>query len=434
LSNALLDEWLSRLEQRAPETRIDLGLERVSVVADRLFVGDDWENVSVITIGGTNGKGSTVAFCESIALEAGLTTVAYTSPHLLVFNERLRINGKMAEATTWLDALERVDVARADEALTWFEHVTLAALWIAKEHRPDLLLLEVGLGGRLDAVNVMEPDVAVITSIGLDHTDWLGPTRAHIGREKLGIARPGKPLIIGEPDWPEAAEEALVASGAEVSRLDQDFWVEPVIAASEGCWQLTLKEQSPITLPPLALMGRYQWTNAACAVLAIRATQVWDAKLGWAVSPGLSRARIEGRFERVQERPVVLLDVAHNPSGASALAGVLADETASRSHTGRTLAVFSALVDKDIRGIGEVMAPSIDHWIVGNLEGSRGQTAGSVAQQLRDCGVTVPIDTVESIPDALDRALALSTPTDRVVVFGSFHVLTAVRSRWTRQE
>lgn len=222
-AKSCLDAYLDALEQRASEAVIELGLDRVQVVFDRLFSPDAWATTQIVTIAGTNGKGSTVAFAEAMARSAGRSVAAYSSPHIIRFNERLRLNGEVCPDSDWLAAFEAVDAARAEVALTYFEHVTLAALVVIERVGPDLALLEVGLGGRLDAVNVIDPDVAVLTSIGLDHMNYLGPTRADIGREKLGIARADRPLIIAERDWPVALETGLSQHPAHVVRVGEAF-------------------------------------------------------------------------------------------------------------------------------------------------------------------------------------------------------------------
>ncbi len=434
MSNPTLDSFLSELEKRAPQSRIDLGLTRVSAVYARLFDRDVWSDTRIITVGGTNGKGSTVAFCEAIGQAAGLRTAAYTSPHLVQFNERLRLDGQMAPSSEWLDALESVETAREDIALSWFEHVTLAAWVIAAKIKPELLILEVGLGGRLDAVNVISPDVAVITSIGLDHTDWLGPTRSHIGREKLGIARAQKPIIVGEQDWPGDLEEILTESQARSCRIGRDFWITDSEADPSNGWYLACADGAGFHLPAPQLLGSYQKANAACAVLAIMSA---FPDISWTedcLSLGLIKACVPGRFEQVQTRPVVILDVAHNPDGAQALAQTLRSQKPTGGSGSRTLAVFSSLVDKDVEGIALAMNQAVDHWFIGDLDGPRGQTATQIQKRLENCGVHKPIEALKSIPVALDRALDHATPQDRVVIFGSFHVIGEVRSRWIEEE
>ncbi len=462
MSTAQLNEWLAALEQRAPEANIELGLHRVGRVYKTLLGPNPWPDTRIITVGGTNGKGSTVAFCEAIAIAQGLSTLAYTSPHITHFNERVRINGENASDATWLEALRSVEQVRGDIHLSYFEHVTLAALVIAKTHGPDVLLLEVGLGGRLDAVNVVDADVSVITSIGLDHMDYLGPTRTHIGREKLGIARSGQPLVLAETDWPLDLEEDLVASGAIVWRQSaadspHDWSIqdpaEPVEASgqrSNGAhqpeWRLNnhrLPERS-LTLPKPALLGRHQLSNAAAAIVALQCLLGAQSLSLDAVARGLTGMRLAGRFQQVASSPAVFLDVAHNAQAAVGLVDALQEVSVNlasanpasenRAPTGQTIAVFGALADKDIEAMAEVLDGAIDRWWVGDLSGPRGQTGQAVAKRLINHGVTAPVEAVKSIPEALDLALANASANDQVVVFGSFHVLAEVQSRWPTRE
>jgi len=439
LSREPLDDWLADLEKRTPPHQIELGLERVGQVYDALFAEDPWINTRIITIGGTNGKGSTVAFCEAIARAHGLSTLAYTSPHITRFNERVRINGSEASDADWLHALNEVETARAEVHLTYFEHVTLAALVIAKAHAPDLLLLEVGLGGRLDAVNVVDADVSVITSIGLDHMDYLGPTRTHIGREKLGIARANRPLVLAEADWPEALEEALVASGATLWRvgLHWDWLIEDVSTSGHsGQWTLRFhsEPQGSWSLPQPNLVGPHQISNAAAAIVAFCCVLGAQQLLPGAVAQGLTEVQLAGRFEQVATAPAVFLDVAHNAQAAECLKEALMAASAGDAAGGETVAVFGALADKDVEAMVDALDGVFDRWWLGDLSGPRGQSAQALAGRLINRGVKAPIEAVKSIPEALDLALANASIHDRVVVFGSFHVLSEVQSRWPSRE
>lgn len=411
-----LDDWLARLEARSPEHRIEPGLERVAAVLDRLPA--EIRTIPAITVAGTNGKGSVIAYLEAIFTAAGGRPLAYTSPHLLRFNERVRIAGREADDSELADALDAVEAVRASVALTYFEHVTLAALVLAARRQVDLLLLEVGLGGRLDAVNVLDADVAVITSIGLDHREWLGSTRAAIAREKLGIARRGRPLVLGERRWPAGAADALADGGAEVLRLGRDFTVlgagtEFTLRCGEDRW--TGLRPGP--------EGRHQWANAACAVIAATRPGPVRAPAANAIRRGLSSARLPGRFQCLAIRPQIILDVAHNAAAARILREMLS------AGSGPARAVFSALAGKDVRAIGRILRRSFHGWWVGSLEGPRGQPASRIAGELVAAGVHGPVETLESIGQALDHALASSGADDRVVVFGSFQTVAAA---WRR--
>lgn len=410
---AALSDWLRRLERRSPEARIELGLERVRRVLQALAPRLD--GIPIITVGGTNGKGSTLAMLEAMGRAAGLRTLAYSSPHLLDFAERIRIDGRPAAQACIVQALDQVECARGAEPLTYFEHITLAALWLAGRERPDLLLLEVGLGGRLDAVNVVDADVAVITSIGLDHTDWLGPTRLSIGREKAGIARPGRALIVGERRLPRGLQPVLEASGADLSLAGRDF-----------CWRrlaggrLQIKQNSRVwRLPRPALQGPFQLANAACAVLALSALRTPVAVSEAHMAAGLAAVRLAGRLQRIRHRPELWLDVAHNGAGARALAQALGPAKPAR----RSTAVFSALADKDVDAIGRALKPCFDRWLVAGLDGDRGASARELADRLAEIPVAGPVETVESVIDGLQRALESSAEDDRIVVFGSFRTV-----------
>lgn len=422
---------MAQLEQRAPASKIDLGLDRVRVIYQRLFPDPAWPNSKIITIAGTNGKGSTVAFCESIALMHGKTTAAYISPHIHQFNERLRFNSEPLSDDQWLEALICVDDVRGDTHLTWFEHVTLAAMWLTQQQAPEVVILEVGLGGRLDAVNIIDPDVAILTSIGLDHMDYLGPTRLDIGREKLGIARAQRPLIITERNLPLGLDAVITALDAQTQCIGQDFDWHASPLKSESVWQLecTSPTKRQWALPRPRLVGDYQLSNASAAILALQA--IWPDDLDPdCIGQGLIQAHLPGRFETVAGPPAspeVILDVAHNPQAAQVLATNLMAQPAK----GQTWAVFGALRDKDVEAIGQALAQPIDRWLVGDLSGPRGQTSAAVAKRLQSQGITAPIEAVKSITAALDVALSEAEVTDRVVVFGSFQVLAEVRARFT---
>lgn len=408
-----LSDWLRRLERRSPEARIELGLERVGRVLQAL--APKLEGLPIVTVGGTNGKGSTVAMLESMARAADLRTLAYSSPHLVDFAERIRIDGQPAAHGWIVEALDQVEHARGAVPLTYFEHITLAALSLAARERPDLLLLEVGLGGRLDAVNVVDADVAVITSIGLDHTDWLGPTRLSIGREKAGIARPGRELIVGERRLPRGLMPALEASGAHLSLAGKNFRWRRLAGG-----RLQIQQGMRVwRLPRPALPGPFQLANAACAVLALSALDTRLPVSEAQMAEGLTSVRLAGRMQRIGERPAIWLDVAHNGAGARALAQALGP----RKPGGRSTAVFSALADKDVGAIGRALKLCFDRWLVAGLPGDRGCSASELAGRLAETPVAGTVETVESVARGLQRALHSSAENDRIVVFGSFRTV-----------
>lgn len=367
----------------------------------------------MVTVGGTNGKGSVVAYLEAMMIEAGLRSFAYTSPHLIDFSERFRIDGRPADDAAIVEALDAVEEARGDVFLSYFEHVTLTGFVLAARKAVDVWVLEVGLGGRLDAVNVLDPDVAVITSIALDHTDWLGPTRLHIGREKAGIARPGRPLILGERRPPKGLDDVLEATGATLWRAGHEYSWRRHGAGFRLYW----KDQR-MDLPIPAMAGRWQLGNAATACLAAMLLRDRLAIPDAAIEAGVRIARVSGRLQRLGASPEVLVDVAHNPAAARALASEL-----GVSGPRPTIAVFSALAGKDAVGIGRALSGCFDRWLVPPLEGDRVRDARALAADLERAPVAGRVDTVESMAEAVEQAIELAGPKGRVVVFGSFRTV-----------
>ena len=404
-----LPEWLEYIEQQHPRS-IELGLDRVRAVAARMGLGAPARRV--ITVGGTNGKGSTVAFIEAMARAAGWRVGAYTSPHLLRYNERVRVDGREADDVALVAAFAAVEAARGDVALTYFEFGTLAALRLFAAADLDLAVLEVGLGGRLDAVNLVDADVAVITTVDLDHQDWLGDDREAIGAEKAGIARPWKPLVLGETQPPSSVIGHAYRIGASAIVYGSDFFVDPVDAQHWRWRELDFT----LELPRPRLAGDIQLRNAAVAIAALRALP--DDLPEAAFVEGVAAARIDGRLQRFEPRPgvEVLVDVAHNPQAARTLAAELAAQPAA----GRTQAVYAALADKDSAGVVAALADVIDDWRVAGLAGARALEVAAFARRLRGTAAehAVPSATVD---EALRMALAAAAPGDRIVVFGSFH-------------
>ena len=413
--------WLDYIERQHPKP-IQLGLERVREVGMRM--GLKRPGKRVITVGGTNGKGSTVAFIEAIARAAKWRVGAYTSPHLLNYNERVRIDGVDAGDEDLVSAFEAVEVARLQSPLTYFEYGTLAALWLFQQSAPDsggldLAILEVGLGGRLDAVNLIDADVAVITTVDIDHQDWLGSDRETIGFEKAGIARAGKPLILGEDDPPSSVLGHAYAIGAVTIRAGCDFFFEAINDKSlrPGLPWRWREVGFAIDLPMPTLAGSVQLRNAATAIAALRAIDKPIARAAYA--QGVTDARLAGRLQPFDRNGVqVLVDVAHNPQAARELAAWLQQTPIS----GRTSAVFAALADKDVVGIVDALASMVDDWFLAGLHdaGMRGLHVAAFAQRLVDTeaegGATFSI-----VDQALAAALTQSRGGDRILVFGSFH-------------
>lgn len=413
-----LDAWLQRLEQSHPVV-IELGLERVGRVADRL----DARRFAapVITIAGTNGKGSTAATLTAIAVAAGLRVATYTSPHLLRFNERICLDGQPADDAALVAAFEAVEQARGDISLTYFEHSTLAAFWWFQRQQPDLVVLEVGLGGRLDAVNLVDADVAVITGIDLDHQDWLGDTRELIAVEKAGIRRAGRPLVLGERDPLPVLRELGAASGCPlwVKGEDYDFREEP---AGWHWWS----GRAGVDWQDLP-RPRVACENAATALAALQAL-VTSGRLEVpeaAVRKGLPQAAVTGRAQCLGGQPALWVDVGHNPQGARFLWSQLPAPAAGQ----RTHAVIGMLADKDVAGVIAASAPHVDVWWPASLSGPRGLPAQVLASQLEAAGLSVGQVSAD-VDAALAAARQAASPDDRIIAFGSFLTVAAVLAQF----
>ena len=418
-----LSQWLEYIQRQHPES-IELGLDRVREVATRLGLGRP--AAQVITVAGTNGKGSTVAFIQAIAGAGGWKVGAYTSPHLLRYNERVRIEAEEVADDALVAAFAVVEAARVDTPLTYFEFGTLAALWLFQRASLDLVVLEVGLGGRLDAVNLVDADVAVVTTVDIDHTGWLGSDRESIGREKAGIARAWKPLVLGEVDPPSSVLRHAYAIGANAIRLGSDFFHEPVDAA-HWRWREVGAE---LRLPAPRLAAPPQRANASTAIAALRALP--RALPEAAFAQGVATATLPGRLQCLQRDGVeIVLDVAHNPQAARELAAWL-----RRRSPAPTVAVFAALADKDAAAMVQALDGQVGHWYLAGLEqAGRGQDVDSLAARLAGtvAGVATGVSSGDArVADALARAIAAVAPGGRVLVFGSFHTvaeaLQALRS------
>jgi dihydrofolate synthase/folylpolyglutamate synthase len=403
-----LDAWLAWQERLHPRP-IELGLERIAAVLETMDLAQP--PFRVATVGGTNGKGSCVATLEALALEAGLATGAYTSPHLVRYNERIRVAGRDATDEELVAAFEAVEDGRGATSLSYFEFGTVAALEIFRRRGVELAVLEVGLGGRRDAVNALEPEVAVVTSVGLDHLEWLGPDRESIGREKGGIFRPGRPAIVGDRDPPASL---LRAAGRDALRLGTDFdWSED----GEG-WRWYRAGLEFERLPRGLLQAPALIDNAACAFAAF--DRLWPLAGGDADLPrrALNRLRLAGRLQRVKGEVEWWLDVAHNPAGAAVLAGALAAAPCA----GRTLAVIGVMADKDVESLATALDPCVQGWIATSLPPPRGLSAATLAERLAP-RTRAAISIAESVALACQQASREARPGDRVVVFGSFHIV-----------
>jgi dihydrofolate synthase/folylpolyglutamate synthase len=408
------DSWLQRLEMLHPKA-VDLGLERIGLVLERLGVTEP--GFKVITVAGTNGKGSTVAMLESALRGTGRSVAALTSPHLWRFNERVRIDGRMASDAELISWFEAVELARDGNALTFFEFTTAAALLGFHRSNIEVGVLEVGLGGRLDAVNAIDPDVAIITSVDLDHQNWLGATRDRIGYEKAGIFRPGKPAIVGDPDPPATVAAHAAAIGATLYRYGPDFRIERRAEGLDFFGMATRRAARPDT----ASTGQVEGRNLACVLAALECMGEDMLPDSSALSAALGGLQVPGRFQRLLVDGVEwILDVAHNPAAATNLARQLASEPRRRTH-----ALIGMMEDKDSVGVARALADRVDCWITLPIDRPRGQDAETLAARLREGGAR-DVRTAESVEAACVRLGAAAAEDERVVVLGSFYVVAPV--------
>jgi dihydrofolate synthase / folylpolyglutamate synthase len=466
-----LAEWLALQESVHPKT-IDMGLARVSSVARTL--GVDKLSSSVITVGGTNGKGSTVAHLDALLRAAGASTGMFTSPHFLRYNERIRVGGVEVTDDELINAFERIEAARGPTTITFFEFNALAALVIFADRRVDVAILEVGLGGRLDAVNLVDADVAVVCSIGFDHRDYLGDTLELIGAEKAGIFRAGRPAVLSTPDMPSSVYSAIESIGAKAVVGERDFrWEVPSgvgsaggagvgpLAASVGAtrseesgsgwgvgvgasaevghaargssavgggvrneaagarWNYRGLRVSLDNLPPSALAGSIQYRNAAAALAAIEALDAGYTLNEQTVSHALGDVRLAGRFQVVPGPVEWILDIAHNEPAARVFAQHVRERPLGAG--GHTFAVVGILADKDAREIAAALAPLVDHWVLCTLPGPRGSTAAELAERLRLRPGEVTL--ASSVEGGCEAARIATVAGDRVIVFGSVYTV-----------
>lgn len=403
--------WLSHLEALHPQ-KIELGLERVSAVAGFLFTGIP----PVLTVAGTNGKGSTCAMLEAMLLAAGYRVGLYTSPHLSRYNERVRIDGRDVDDAVLCTAFAAVERARGDVWLTYFEFGTLTAMQAFIDAEIEIAILEVGLGGRLDAVNLFDPLGAIVTQIGIDHTEYLGSTREAIGFEKAGVFRPGLPAVCSDPSPPQTLINHIADLGADQWQLGRDFFYE----ADAAEWRYRSRSGAAISLPLPLLRGEHQLRNAAGAIALLDALSASLPVSRQDMRTGLLSARPRGRFQAIRQRPSVIVDVAHNRDSALALA-----ENLAALPPARTFAVFGMLNDKDIAGVIEAVKAYVDHWHVAGLPGPRGATADMLCGLLTQSGIT-DVSVAPRIQDAYTAACVSAAENDRIIVFGSFLTVAAV--------
>ncbi|VCU70389.1 Bifunctional protein FolC [Pigmentiphaga humi] len=413
-----LAQWLAYLES-IHSRPIDLGLERVREVARRLAL--DLDAVTIV-VGGTNGKGSTCAMLESILLCAGYRVGLYTSPHLLDFNERARVNGEPASDAALTEQFAAVDAARGDVSLTYFELTTLAILRLFAQSGLDVAILEVGLGGRLDAVNIVDADCAVITSVDLDHVEWLGDDREKIGWEKAHIYRGGKPAICADPVPPQSLVEYAQSIGADLWRFGHDY----NYSGDKQQWNYGGRGMRRNAMAYPALRGANQLLNASAALAALESLRDRLHVPQQAVRLGLLQVQLPGRFQILPGRPAVILDVAHNPHAAA----VLADNLDNMGFYPYTYAVFGMLNDKDVDGVIARLGERVDHWYCVGLEGPRGLSGEALVERLEALGAGRGKDaSIEAFADpaaAFAAAQERAGEGDRIVVFGSFLTVAGV--------
>jgi len=428
-----LDDWLDAIESMHPQS-IAMGLDRSRVVADRLGLDAHLNiDVPIVTVGGTNGKGSTCAMLEAILRAAGYRVGLYIKPHFVRFNERARIDGVEATDDALIAEFEAVDRARRMDPvveLTWYEFTTLAILRLFSSAALDVVILEVGLGGRLDTVNLVDTDCAVVTGIAIDHVDYLGPTRESIGFEKAGIFRAGRPAICADPDPPESLLEHAKAIGADLWRIGHDF----NYAGDRQQWNWVGRDVRRSSLPYPALRGANQLFNASGALAALAALRDRLPVPQQAVRTGLLTVELDGRFQVVPGRPTLVLDVAHNPQAAAALAHGL-DDMGFHPYT---LGILGAMADKDLDGLVAPMLRRVDRWFLCGLPLPRAATADALAAVVRrglstvpDGGAEAEVATFATPADAWRAARESAGPDDRIVAFGSFHTVAGVMAART---
>ena len=416
-----LQAWLA-WQENLHVSNIDLGLERVKQVAERMQLLQP--AFPIITVAGTNGKGSTVALATAILQSAGYQVGAYTSPHILRYNERISLNSCPVEDELLCQAFTAIELARGQVSLTYFEFGTLAALWIFFHKQVDIAILEVGLGGRLDATNVWDADVAIITAIGIDHVEWLGHNRELIGREKAGIARAGKPLVCGDPHPPASIGKVAQEKHAHLLQLGVDF----SISTTEHSFALQLKHLMPtawsanslLQLPLPNLQGSAQIHNAACVITALSQLIKQLPKVTPAIiEQGLKEASIAGRLQKLQSQPDVWLDVAHNQHAAENLAIWLNNNPIS----GKTYVIFSILADKDIQGVIHALETQVDEWHIFPLDSPRATSVSTLESSFNSSNVKF-FKLHPTIKQAAETVLGQAESIDRLVIFGSFLVVS----------
>jgi dihydrofolate synthase/folylpolyglutamate synthase len=416
-----LAQWLSYIESLHPKS-IAMGLDRVKLIINKMQL---YPNFKIVTVAGTNGKGSTCAMLEQIYKNAGYRVGCYSSPHLLRYNERVRVNGEEVSDADLCTAFTAVDAARIDNPnettqLTYFEVGTLAAVWHFMQSGIDVAILEIGLGGRLDAVNAFEPVCAIVTSVDLDHQEFLGNTRESIGFEKAGIYRKSVPAICGETNPPACLVARALEIHADFQCLHQNFDFEKL---SENTWQYSRAGKVKYSLPLPVMQGSYQLNNAACAITAVESLQATLPVAKSAIEATMRQVSLAGRFQLISKSPDVILDVAHNPHAAQALAENL---KANKTCLGQTIAVFAMLADKDIGGVINAVKGQIDAWYVANICHTRGALADDLVKMIKVQISNASVRSFNQVDNAYQQACIDAGENDKIIVFGSFFTVSSV--------
>jgi dihydrofolate synthase/folylpolyglutamate synthase len=414
-----LDEWLVWQEQCHPRP-IDLGLDRVAGVFARLI--DTPKKIPTITVAGTNGKGSCVAFLESIYRAQGYKVGAYTSPHLLRYNERIRINGQSCSNDEICTAFARIDSVRGDTSLSYFEFGTLAALDIFDTANVDIRILEVGLGGRLDAVNIIDPDVALVTTIAIDHVDWLGHTEEAIGREKAGIFRRGVPAVIGDSQVPVSLLQSAQEKQALALQMGRDFEYQKQI----NCWDWSSNQVKLLQLPIPQLQGEHQFRNASAVLMAVNCLQPQLPVTELAIRNGLSQTRLQGRFQLIEGENPILLDVGHNPQAVQTLLDFLQTHFADvKIH-----AVFAMMKDKDIPKVLSMMHKRVSAWYLAPLKNPRAAPEALLSQYFQELDIPLVNRGYQNFAEAFNAARRQVLPGEMILIFGSFFLVSEYLSQF----
>ena len=419
-----VDAWLAYIEALHPKS-IAMGLERVSVVAQRLALFSQFQRPVIVTVAGTNGKGSSCAMLERIYAEAGYRVGCYTSPHLQRYQERVRVCSKEISDQALCDAFDAVESARDTIELTYFEMGTLAAFWHFSQQPLDVLVLEVGLGGRLDAVNILDADCAIVTNVDMDHMEYLGHTREKIGLEKAGVYRANQIAICGDRAPPQSLVSHAAKLDVALHCIQQAFDVD----ARDGQWCYR-DAHGVLDIPSLSLTGAFQRDNAASVIYAIRALRPVLPVADAVIVQTLPNVQLSGRFQYLSHAPDIIVDVAHNPQAAQSLLDNLLELRKKMPKDGRLIAVFAMLADKDIQAVVNILMQQFDTWHVAEIRHPRAAKLNDLVRIFSDCAVSSPVEAHLNIELALSSAYKSVAKNDKIIVFGSFFTVAAALDYW----